>query len=311
MTLHRTTRRAGFTLLEVLLASAIGVMLLGGLYVAMDLVLREADAGRQEVEKNDTARAVINRLTIDCSGIMGPLPQRSGGGPNSQMAASSTTTDPSAAAGATTGTGTTGATGSTDTTGTTSSTDPTTVDTTDTPFTMATNQPFGCGVVGNDKMLSFFVSRVPKGLSDPNADPTVLQPTDLRRVTYYLGSSGNGLCRQEVPWVTADGTWNATDADRTNEDADVIADDITDVTFEYFDGATWQPSWDGTALNLDQVTILGPPRAIRVTFVISKTDSQGNPVTQQVRHVVPIRTANGLIPVNPPTDTTTTSTGGM
>src|SRR5438093_297614 len=39
--------RSGYTLLEVLLALSIAVLLLGALYVAMDLQLRHADAGRE------------------------------------------------------------------------------------------------------------------------------------------------------------------------------------------------------------------------------------------------------------------------
>ena len=72
-------------------------------------------------------------------------------------------------------------------------------------------------------------------------------------------------------------------------------------------------------MNLDQQTLLGPPRAIRVTFTINKTDRNGQPVQQTMRHVLVIRAANGLIPVNPPGTTGTTgsttgstsSTGGM
>jgi hypothetical protein len=116
--------------------------------------------------------------------------------------------------------------------------------------------------------------------------------------------------------VTADGVWNSGDADHTNEDADVIADEVSDVSFEYFDGAEWTTTWDGTQFNVDQKSLLGPPRAVRVTLTIDKTDRNGQPVQQKLRHVFMIRAANGLIPVVSPDGTTTspsgsTSTGGM
>jgi hypothetical protein len=63
------------------------------------------------------------------------------------------------------------------------------------------------------------------------------QPADLRRITYYRGASG--LCRQERPWVTSDGVWNSADADRTDELGDLLAEEITDVQFQYFDGSSW------------------------------------------------------------------------
>jgi prepilin-type N-terminal cleavage/methylation domain-containing protein len=328
---HPATRRPAFTLLELLLASAIGVLLLAALYFAMDMVLRQADASRDEVEKTDTARAVVNRMTIDLADVFGPLPPLSGGVSNSSSGASSSSSGTgtgSASTGTGTGSTSTGSSsasmGSTSTSSATTGTgsassstsDPT--DPSQTPLATGANLPFGCGVAGTDKSLTIFVSRVPKGLTDPNADPTVLLPTDLRKVTYYIGSN-NKLCRQENPWVTADGVWNSGDADHSNEDADVIADEISDVSFEYFDGTDWQTSWDGTQLNLDQQTLLGPPRAIRATFTINKTDRNGQPVQHTMRHVLVIRAANGLIPVNPPGTTGTTgsttgstaSTGGM
>src|SRR5207249_7423270 len=47
---QRRNRRRGFTLLEVLLAAAIGVLLLAALYIAMEVQLNHARAGREAVE---------------------------------------------------------------------------------------------------------------------------------------------------------------------------------------------------------------------------------------------------------------------
>ena len=48
----RDSRRRGYTLLEILVASAIAVLLMSALYVAVDLQLRHAQAGREVIEQS-------------------------------------------------------------------------------------------------------------------------------------------------------------------------------------------------------------------------------------------------------------------
>ena len=113
----------------------------------------------------------------------------------------------------------------------------------------AADVPFQAGVIGTDRQFTVFMSRVPESLVNPEAaaDPTLILPGDLRRITYYLASDGSGLCRQERPWVTADGVRNSVDPDYTTEAADLIAPEVRDVTFEYLDAATGEylTEWDG------------------------------------------------------------------
>jgi hypothetical protein len=178
--------------------------------------------------------------------------------------------------------------------------------------TQSTDIPLPIGVIGSDKQLTIFTSRVPNTLSDPMAslDPAVLQPADLRRVSYYLASSGSGLCRQEMPWVTADGVRNSTEPDYSTEASDLFAPEVVDVTFEYFDGTAWQTEWDGSMPDTDGVTPIGPPRAIRVTLVFQMLGRGGVNVQKQVQHVFPIRAAIGTF--RPVMDgTMTTTSGGM
>ena len=59
MTRTLPTRRGGFTLLEVLLASALAVILMAALYVALDVQLRLADAGRESIEQATLTRAIV------------------------------------------------------------------------------------------------------------------------------------------------------------------------------------------------------------------------------------------------------------
>ena len=305
----RTRRRPGYTLLEVLLASVVAVVLLGALYSALEVTLVRMDANRNVIVANDLSRAVFNRLTLDLSNALGPLPPKSGGdGTTGSAAASPATTAPTSSTTA----ATTASSGSpsADAAGTTA-------DTATSAAASGVNIPFGASVVGTDKQLSLFVSRLPTALTDLDAinATDVALPSDLRRVTYYLASDGTGLARQSKPWVTADGVWNATDPDRANELAEVIAPEVKDATFEYYDGGTWQSSWDGSQTAIDGVSLIGPPRAIRVVLVL-EIAGRGGPKPKRVSQTIPIRTAVGnYLPADAATTTTPTTspstTGGM
>ena len=298
---RRSPTRPGYTLLEILLASVIAMLLLTALYAALDVTLLRMEVNRDLIARNDLRRAVINRMSADLVNTLGPLPPKSGGdGMTGTGSSASTGTVAASTATAATATTTAAASGST--------TDATT---TDSPVVTGADIPLGSGVVGTDKQLTIFLSRVPTSLVDLEAaaNVDVSLPADLRRVTYYLSSDGVGLCRQERPWVTADGVWNTSDPDRTDELSEIIAPEVLDVTFEYFDGSAWQSTWDGSQTASDGVALTGPPRAIRVTFVM-QFSSRGAMLQKQVVHTFPVRTAVGNY-VPPTTDSTTTTTGGM
>lgn len=310
MILNRSqTRRPGFTLLEVMLASAIGVILLGALYFAFDLCLRQADSSRGITQQSDLARAVVNRMTGDLSGAIGPLQPKSGGG-NTQSSTSGTTTSSSTSTTGTASTATATTTPSTTTTTatTTDTSTDTSTDTTTTDQSASADVPFQGGVFGTDKQLTLYVSRVPTDLVNPQSAQQTLNGADpkpdQRRITYYLGSTG-GLCRQEQFLVTADGVRNSTDPDHSREDLDLIAEEVADVTFEYFDGTTWSSTWAGDDDSGDGMTVKGPPRAIRMTMTI-RDAATGD--TKNIEHVFALRAAVGTY--TPPMTTDTSTTGG-
>ncbi|MEO2090832.1 MAG: prepilin-type N-terminal cleavage/methylation domain-containing protein [Gemmataceae bacterium] len=78
---RRQSPRRGYTLLEVLAATAIGVMLLAALYTAYDLTLRQTSVGRDLTADANLSRAVVNRVSLDISSAVGVLPPKSGGTP--------------------------------------------------------------------------------------------------------------------------------------------------------------------------------------------------------------------------------------
>jgi hypothetical protein len=93
--------------------------------------------------------------------------------------------------------------------------------------------------------------------------------------------------------------------DVPNEEAYIIAPEVKNLAFKFFDGTEWRDSWDGTAAGADGTTPLGPPLAIAIEMSLAMP---GTDKEQMVRHVVAIQTANGQAQ---PTGTTSTSgTGG-
>src|SRR5205823_5539415 len=95
--------------------------------------------------------------------------------------------------------------------------------------------------------LTIFGSGVPPILGDPGAlnratDTVNQQPSDMKRVIYWLGDNG-GLYRQERPWITADGVGNAVDPDSNTSPTDLLSEDVKDLAFSFYDGSTWADTW--------------------------------------------------------------------
>jgi type II secretory pathway pseudopilin PulG len=308
-------RRGGFTLLEVLLAAVIAIMLMAALYSALEVTLTRTQLNRERIDASALSRAVVNRMTADLTGVLGPLPPKAGGTPadssdTASTLVSSSSSSSSSGGGSGSGTGTTTTT-TTDTNSTTTAGGSGGSGAAAADTGAAADIPFGAGLIGTSTQVTVFTVRVPVGLTDPDAiaTPDVQRPGDARRVSYYLGSMG-GLCRQDRPWATADGVRNSAYPDYTLEESDLIAPEVVDVLFEYFDPATgsWLTEWDGSELDEDGVTIYGPPRAIRVTLTLTVPANNGGTTQRQVQHVIPVRTGVGSY--TPPADDGTGTTAG-
>ena len=270
--------RSGYTLLEVLIASAIGVLLLAALYFAFDLTLRSSDAGRTLVAESDLNRAVINRMTLDLSSPLGVLPPMSGGTSSGTSSTAEITDTP---------------------------TPSTTTTTTEGSASTASNPllSFQAGLIGTSEQMILFVSKLPQWLSDRESDPNAVIPSDVRRISYYLHSSGKGLCRQDRQWITADRVGNSTELDRDTEDTDIIAPEVVALEFGYASGSGYVSEWDGTQAALDGTSTTGPPRAIKVTLTFEFKDRDGATAQKKIVHVFPVRAAVGLIPPDATTGT--------
>lgn len=298
---RRTRVRPGYTLLEILVASVIGLMLMAALYASFTIILSDTSVGRDLTAESNLSRGIINRVGIDLGSPVGMLGPRSGGDPGSSGSGGSSSTDSSSTGSAPTDSSST----STSTDGSTSA------------VTTGSDIPFQAGLVGTNNQLIIFLSRSPDYLRKRGAapDPNAQASSDLVKVTYYLHSSGKGLCRQERPWVTADGVWNSTDPDRSSEDQDRIAPEVVNVSFEYASGSGYTSSWDGSAADASGATNQGPPRAVRMTLTLEFLLRDGTTTTKDVSHVFPIRASVGLggstyTPSTAATGSSTSSTGG-
>ncbi|MFO0930340.1 MAG: prepilin-type N-terminal cleavage/methylation domain-containing protein [Gemmataceae bacterium] len=305
--------RSGYTLLEVLLAMTIAVLVLAAVYSFVGYQLRYAQAGREIIERVTLARALCNRLSTDITGALAqndPARYRrstdtTGGTPDSTTTAATAGTTASATATGTSGTGSTGtaATGSssTGTSSTAGSTDDTSSSggtSSDTPVDMP------LGVVGSATELNLFVSRVPIEVFG-SADGGGQLTCDQRRISYWLGGEGLGLCRLEARLITGE---EATTADLPTGDVSsyVLAPEVQSVEFSYYDGSSWTDSWDSTAPGPDGTTPLGSPRAIAIKLGVASAGRPGDEL-KYYRHVVAIPTANGAAQSTPPTPEAGTS----
>ncbi|WP_082842248.1 prepilin-type N-terminal cleavage/methylation domain-containing protein [Gemmata sp. SH-PL17] len=318
----RSTRRAGFTLLEILLATLIAVLLLAALYTMMTVTLRQTQVSRDASEVEDLSRGIFNKMTVDLNGVLAPLPPRSGGNPLASTSSSSTQSATTSS-----GTGdTTGSSGSTTpatsaasapTTGTTTSgTGTTSTDaSTDTTSTGAADSSFQGGVIGKDKRLTVFAGRVPEVFGRFGERSEQVR-ADQRQIIYWVGDGG--LYRLERPWVTSDDVRSSlesdADPDPESPDAVLVAPEVSDVTFEYTDGSSWVAEWNGADPGPDGVTPLGPPRAIRITLVIKVSTGRSNETVEKtLTQVIPVRSAPGTntpVFVEPPVDGATDTSSG-
>ena len=317
MTRRLQRRRAAFTLLEMVLALAIGVVLMLGLYLTLDLFFKSVESGRTNIEQAQVTEKVCSKFTTDVIGHRPMLPNPTSGNSGSSSSSSSTS-----GTGSTSSTGTTGSTSGSSSGSTmgSSGTGSSTGGAASTATTSGTF-PYNLGVQGGTDYCSIYIGRVPRSnfqvdtanSNTSNSQNTQPTDSDLRRIDYwfvYGDSDNSGLARQEVVMVTNTDDINNMPPGIADEASYIIAKEVIAVTFEYFDGTSWQTSWDGTLPGPDGVTPVGPPLAIAMTISVGRSDVKttdvSDPSVVTTRHVVHIPTAL----VNPTTAPQGSNSGG-
>jgi hypothetical protein len=169
-------------------------------------------------------------------------------------------------------------------------------------------------VQGTNNQLTIYASRFPREVLSSNgtfasqnstAQNNTPLVSDIRQITYWLASGegkSSGLCRYEIKQETSNDALNATTSGPPSVpdlETCVISSRVKSLTFAYWDGQSWQDSWDGTLpTGSDTVTPQGPPMAIRIEMKIAPPPGDGaddskNWKTHQQTIYIP--TANRLI----------------
>ena len=277
---HTTTRRLAFTLLEVLLALAFTVVVVGLVATSVNGTLQFVERGRVKTERDQLARAVLTRIGDDVRGVVRFQPFDSKGmmsvkstskSGSSSKGGSSGQSASGGSSGGASGDSSGGSTGSTDTSGGSSDS------------SSATTTPTIAGVYGDQYGLQVDVGRLPRvdEYMSADSDSSTASSTpasDVRTVSYYLAGSlggnqttitaassssidGSGLVRDEQDRSMA--LYASTQGGTTSTTtATVLAPEVVLLEFQYFDGTAWNSSWDST-LNS------GLPQAVKISIALS------------------------------------------
>src|SRR5207253_260042 len=204
-----------FTLLEVILALGIGVVLLGALYYTMNAQVRDAQSGRDAIQRANLARTLFTKISADINVHNGPvspwLQQKLASGSSGGGAAPTTANTNNTTNNTTSNSATTNAQMAQPASG-------------ETPPVFMIN--------GDGQSLKVALSRYPRELKQGQL------VSDLRLVYYWLVSDGSttGLARREVAMVTASDP-NVDPTTLADQDKYVIAPDVRDMLLEYWGGS--------------------------------------------------------------------------
>jgi hypothetical protein len=304
--------RSGYTLLEVILTLGIAVLLLAGLYIALNTLLSQQRVGRSLAAHNAVLRSLLARLEHDLTSELAPLDPRvnplavqlssgvvvpgasggstrnssSGGSASSGTTGTGGPTSTSNASNNTAGSSTGNASGVSQMSGTGVGTEGPVV--------------FNLGLQGDATHLTLYTSLAPTEVLRSLTAPSQTTPlvSDLRRITYWLAGSPDaplGLARQEIKIATSADALTPFDPSQVDEKACVLAEEVVGLSFQYFDGSDWLDSWDGTQVQADGQTPLGPPLAVAINLTLRRNTENGEDNTVNYRYVIALPTANNFL----------------
>ncbi len=290
----QTSLRPGFTLLEVVIALALCLVLLSAVYGALELYARYSTAGREQIERMQVARAVLRRMTSDVQSIVFQVPEATGeedaAAAEEGMSAAGESTSGSQS-GSQAGRGETG-----------SGDESIVVEESEDAYTGTS-----VGLIGDLRTLMLHISRPVRNvtyLPIADAERVTMRTSDQISVSYFLAESGGAGLSDAVSQLTGSGLARL-DGDRfAIEHADVeqetdvlaaeakiVAAEVVDLQFRYWDGTLWAETWDSVALG-------ALPQAIEVTlwFATSEAASRApslfslteTVVTPSMRYVIAV-----------------------
>ncbi len=262
------TNRAGFTLLELLIAIGLTSILMVALFSAMDIYFKLQLDSQEEITRQQISRALLRQMTRDIQSVVFVKKQAVD---DEETAPTSPGTGSAASGGSTPAGGSTQAGGSNSLSSTGSTAQTTDGDTT------AAMLKYTSGLVGSATDLLLYVSRPDRTLSYVDAQSltsTSERTGDLMMIRYLVADTSAGGLSSTIAKrfagnkngpiglvrITGD-LYGMSTAVQAGEERDftcvdqIDAEEVSQVAFSYFDGLNWQETWDSTTLNSLPVAI--------------------------------------------------------
>ena len=262
------TNRAGFTLLELLIAIGLTSILMVALFSAMDIYFKLQLDSQEEITRQQISRALLRQMTRDIQSVVFVKKQAVD---DEETAPTSPGTGSDASGGSTPAGGSTQAGGSNSLSSTGSTAQTTDGDTT------AAMLKYTSGLVGSATDLLLYVSRPDRTLSYVDAQSltsTSERTGDLMMIRYLVADTSAGGLSSTIAKrfagnkngpiglvrITGD-LYGMSTAVQAGEERDftcvdqIDAEEVSQVAFSYFDGLNWQETWDSTTLNSLPVAI--------------------------------------------------------
>jgi len=240
MRMSTPTKRSAFSLLEMVLAVALGLLLLLGLYYAFDTYLSSAQLGRDAAAEGALVRNIFARIRSDIVGQLGAEDPRV----NDYTLGGAASAD-----GAMMG-------------------DP-----------AANLVHSNTGVYGGKTFVSLTTFRVRKA-NMALRDPTSEAQSDVSRIVYWVAGSVDkpgGLARTEIKQSTNEQA-DIDPTSLPDQESRVFAKEVKSIEFSYFDSTSWKDEWDGqTPPEVEGGLPPGPPAAISVKITLRKSFDESSP----------------------------------
>jgi prepilin-type N-terminal cleavage/methylation domain-containing protein len=262
-------RRAGFTLVEILVALGLTLLLVTVVYMALDLHYEMSTAGRGVATKAQLERAIIERIESDLRSVVFQLPNAStpeGEAADEDPVSSSSSSSSSSAAG--------------EESAGSAATEFRIQSSSSSAETESSGSGFIGGIMGDADTIMIYVSR-------PSREGYAT--SDLRSVSYFIADRhGEGLAKamadripeQRIDDPDHDSKYDHlvglsrldgdqlqlqfADEEQSSDEAlalqtELLAPEVVSLQFRYFDGLEWYEEWDSTAAG-------AIPAAVEVTL---------------------------------------------
>lgn len=261
--------RGAFTLLELIIALGLTVLLLTAIYGAVSIYMRISIDDNAQLERSRLARSLFRQMALDIQSVVFRASEE--GTTEESGAADASGSSSTSAGGFSFSSGSTSASGSFSTESTSSSsgaTEDAATGTTASPITTV-------GLFGDQYKLTVHISRPSRDMAYQSLQSGLLnaRTSDLQSVTYFLadpnagglegavaanalqGQSASlqsrqvqGLARLAGDELAVNLADLESDVETLATSAKILAPEVVSLQFEYFDGISWQTSWDSPTL---------------------------------------------------------------